>query len=181
MTDSPFGYTPEQQQLLADNDHFIPAAILDDGDLMILQDAGPMGGPYEGEHIAKYLPYVLTRDGKVQGLSYHYQNYHEVGAILDTPITLVRQPSPALDTSLLITLESARVYLADVCNVELTTRTLRNYCASGKLDCMRLSGKDKSPWYTKVASLQCLALELEGVENLASLPSDDPRFEVVDP
>ena len=181
MTDTQFCYTPQQQELLAANDHFIPAAILDDGDVLILEDAGPLGGPYEGGHIAKYLVYLLTRDGKVQGLSYHYQNYHELGAPLDAPITLVREPSPALDTSLLITLDSARVYLADVYNVELTTRTLRNYCASGKLDCVRLSSKSKSPWYTKADSLEALAWDLATYEVLESLPSDDPRFEVDDP
>ena len=181
MTDTQFCYTPQQQELLAANDHFIPAAILDDGDVLILEDAGPLGGPYEGGHIAKYLVYLLTRDGKVQGLSYHYQNYHELGAPLDGPIPLVREPSPALDTSLLMSLESARVYLADVCNVELTTRTLRNYCASHKLDCVRLSSKNKSPWYTQAAAVQKLAEEWIEVVDDAPLPSDDPRFEVDDP
>jgi len=180
MTETPFRYTPAQQEMLGKNSYFIPADILSDGDVLILQDAGPMGGPYEGRHIAKYLAYVLTRDGKVQGLSYHYQNYHELGAPLDGPHLRDVDPSPALDTSLLITLDSARVYLADVYNVELTTRTLRNYCASGKLDCTRLSGKSNRPWYTKVASLEALARELTGVEDLAPLPSDDPRWELVD-
>lgn len=179
MTDAQFYFSTEQQELITANDHFFPAAILDDGDLLILQHAGPMGGPYEGGHIAKYLVYVLTRDGKVQGISYHYEHHHDLSAPLDSPITLIRESSPALDTSLLITLESARVYLADVYDVELTTRTLRNYCASGKLDCVRLSNKRKSPWYTEVASLEALARELTGVVDGPPLPSDDPRWELV--
>jgi len=181
MTDTPFRYTTEQQESLERNARFIPAAILDDGDLLILEEAGPLGGTYEGTHIAKYLYWILTRDGRINGISYHYQHCHDLGAPLDGPITLVREPSPALDTSLLITLDGARVYLADIYNVKLTTRTLCNYCASGKLDCMRLSGKSNAPWYTKAASLERLAHELTGVEDDAPLPSDDPRFEVDDP
>jgi len=173
MTTTPFRYTTEQQELLANNAHFIPVAILDDGDVLIFQGAGPMGGPYEGGYIAKYLAYVLTRDGKIQGVSYHYENCHDVGARLDSPVALEREPSPALDTSLLITLDSARVYLADVCNVELTTRTLRNYCASGRLDCVRLSDTSKSPWYTKAIAVHKLAEELTGVVDDAPLPSDN--------
>ena len=181
MTDTQFRYTPAQQEMIAKNDHLVPVDVLADGDVLVLEDAGPLGGSYEGTHIAKYLVWVLTCDGKVQGLSYHYQNYHDVGARLDSPITLVREPSPALDTSLLMTLESARVYLADVYNVELTTRTLRNYCASRKLDCIRLSGKNKSPWYVEVDALENLAEEWIEVVDDAPLPSDDPRFEVDDP
>ena len=180
MTVTPFRYTTEQEATLADNERFILAGILDDGDLLILEDAGPMGGRYEGGHIAKHDPWILTRDGKVQGLSYHYQYHHELGAPLDGPIPLPREPSPALDTSLLITLDSARVYLAEVYGIEFTTRTLRNYCASGKLDCVRLAGKSNRPWYTKAAALQKLAEPVNQVEDLAPLPSDDPRFEVVD-
>jgi hypothetical protein len=62
--------TGEQREIYVKNPHLVPAALLPDGDWLIL-DAGPVGA--NGEPMG---PYILTRDGKVQRVNYHYRYYH---------------------------------------------------------------------------------------------------------
>jgi len=180
MTHLPFRYTPEQQQTLEENDRFIPASFLADGDLLILEDAGPMGGRYEGAHIATHYPWILTREGQVQGISRHYQNFHDL--TVPPPDRHPLEPGPDLESPdrLLIALDAAAVYLADTYNIHLTTRTLRNWCGSGRLVCRKLSDKSGSPWYTTSRALDQVAEGWIEVKDYGSLPSDDPRFEEAD-
>jgi len=180
MTTIPPSCTPEQRQLLELNERFIPAAILDDGDLIILEDAGPMGGPYEGTHIAKYLPWMLTRDGKIHGISWHYQHYHD----LSIPPGDLHPPEPGPDLEaperLLLTLGAARTYLADTYDVRVSTRALRNWCHSGKITCRRLSDRAGAPWYTTPGALDQVAgsidvvVDAPGPEDIATRAEEDP-------
>lgn len=56
--------TRHQLRVLNDNDHLVHGGQLDDGDLLVLDKLAGAG------------PYVLTRDGKVQGVDYHYHRHH---------------------------------------------------------------------------------------------------------
>ena len=64
--------TPEQQALFGKNRHLVPVSRLDDGDWLVLDNQDP------GYHwaLTHFGPYVLTRDGKVQDVNYHYKVYH---------------------------------------------------------------------------------------------------------
>ena len=164
MTALPFHYTPEQQELLDQNAYFIPAAIFDDGDILILDDAGPMGGRYEGSHIAKYYPWVLTRDGEIQGISWHYQNRHDLASPLEDRHPLEPGPDLEIPDRLLITLETASAYLASAYDIRIGARTIRNWCADGRIACRRFSKRQNAPWHTTTRALDAIAAEwVDGV------------------
>jgi hypothetical protein len=67
--------TSEQKYLLDKNPHLIPVSRLDDGDWLVLDSEGPKGQPGS---IDLYGPYILTLDGKVQEVNYHFAKYHDV-------------------------------------------------------------------------------------------------------
>lgn len=71
------GRTAAQERLLCDNPHLIAVERLSDGDLLVVdnQPAPPNFFP-----TGPYGPYVLTRDGKVQDVNYHFAVYHKVPA-----------------------------------------------------------------------------------------------------
>ena len=56
--------TAEQEAILRNNRHLEPAYRLHDGDWLV-SDTNPDFGPY-----------ILTRDGMIQGTEYHYLKYH---------------------------------------------------------------------------------------------------------
>jgi hypothetical protein len=76
-------FTQAQATFLERNSHLVPVERLADGDLLCLDrmqwpEEAWKNTPLEGEHFG---PYVLTTDGKVQGVTYHYEREH--GVILE--------------------------------------------------------------------------------------------------
>ena len=78
MTTPRYEITDEQQKILDRNTYFKPASFLDDGDLLVLVLAMHGREITEGGWPAIYRPYVLTVNGKVQGISYHHCHYHDL-------------------------------------------------------------------------------------------------------
>lgn len=56
--------TIEQWEVFVNCSHLTLASRLEDGDVLVLDENELFG------------PYVLTRDGKVQDVYWHYQKYH---------------------------------------------------------------------------------------------------------
>ena len=57
--------TSEQRAVLADTPYLVALDELPDGDLLVEDKDG-------------YGPYILTRDGKVQEVKYHYHIWHKL-------------------------------------------------------------------------------------------------------
>ena len=66
--------TADQAELLANNPHLTPVEVLSDGDILVLdlEETNPEVFP-DG-----FGPYILTTDGRVQGVNYHYRHSHGV-------------------------------------------------------------------------------------------------------
>ena len=63
-------YSKSQIDLLAKNRHFESLSMLDDGDLLVVDIATTT--------TTDARPYVLTRDGRVQSIQYHYRYSHRI-------------------------------------------------------------------------------------------------------
>jgi hypothetical protein len=85
----PADITVSQETLLVNNPLFVVASYLDDGDLLIL-DTTPTDSPVFID--GHFGPYVLTREGYVQNVHYHYRRNHGLAV-------------PYQDNTLMITLD----------------------------------------------------------------------------
>ena len=148
MTTQRYVITDEQQYLLDKNPQFEPVSFLDDGDLLVLQKTSPLTAPYEGGSLATYRPYIITLDGRVQGVSYHHERYHS----LDSPLEGRRaaQPPAAGGGPIpdIASVDEAVLYLKNAHRIIVTGRTVRNLLTNGKLEGERLGFGQKPPWYT---------------------------------
>jgi len=71
--------TSKQAKFLRENmTHLEMVSMLDDGDMLIVDTGKPMDSSWNNGH---YGPYVLTTDGKLQDVNYHYAHEHSVGNI----------------------------------------------------------------------------------------------------
>lgn len=61
--------TEAQEQVIKENGHLVPLAALPDGDWLV------------GDVVPDFGPYVLTTDGRVQGVNYHYSRYHDIETV----------------------------------------------------------------------------------------------------
>ena len=61
--------TPQQINTLESCPHLDPIEVLSDGDLLVIDN--------ESKPDYTLGPYILTKDGKIQGVDYHYSNYHK--------------------------------------------------------------------------------------------------------
>lgn len=68
--------TEAQGCTLGKNLHLVFASMLDDGDCLILDSDGPDHRSLQYLYAPHYGPYVLTTDGKVQDVNYHYATHH---------------------------------------------------------------------------------------------------------
>ncbi len=59
------GLSPGQVGVLENNPHLIPRDMLPDGDMLV------------SDRDQEFGPYILTRDGAVQDIPYHYEQYHK--------------------------------------------------------------------------------------------------------
>lgn len=68
--------TPEQLLVLGKNSHLVFASMLGDGDCLILDSGGPGSQTLQYLYAPHYGPYVLTKDGKIQDVNYHFATHH---------------------------------------------------------------------------------------------------------
>jgi len=68
-------FSQAQINLLARNDHLVAVEVLTDGDLLVL-DTGTAN--LEAFLDGHFGPYILTRNGRLQGVNYHYRHGHRV-------------------------------------------------------------------------------------------------------
>jgi hypothetical protein len=68
--------TPEQQQVLERNTHLRRVSTLEDGDLLIIDLGIADRSVFPNGHFG---PYVLTKEGYVQDVNFHYQMHHLIG------------------------------------------------------------------------------------------------------
>jgi hypothetical protein len=73
VTDLKLEKTPQQEVLLMHNPHLVAAERLSDGDWLLLDKGSAPDRIFPNGH---YGPYILTTDGKVQNVNYHYATYH---------------------------------------------------------------------------------------------------------
>lgn len=76
-------HTKQQQKVLDDNKCFVVASVLEDRDLLIL-DTTPVYEHIDGVTSKPFGPYILLKNGWVQGVNYHYRFYHQVDVPADT-------------------------------------------------------------------------------------------------
>jgi hypothetical protein len=68
--------TSSQAKFLRDNmSHLEMVSMLEDGDMLIVDNGKPMDSTWNNGH---YGPYILTREGHLQDVNYHYSKYHSV-------------------------------------------------------------------------------------------------------
>lgn len=61
--------TSQQVSALEGKPHLNPIEVLSDGDLLMTDNESKPDYPLG--------PYILTKDGKIQDVNYHYSNYHK--------------------------------------------------------------------------------------------------------
>lgn len=83
--------TQAQQDLLQENPQFEVLDRLTDGDLLIADQIDRPTAALEHPH-RQSTPYVLTRDGKVQEVGYHYRYFH----LRNIPAVFASDCSPSL-------------------------------------------------------------------------------------
>lgn len=62
-----------QKALLDSSSHLLAVSCLDDNDLLVLDLGKPQTESWNNGH---YGPYVLTVNGDLQDVNYHYAHYH---------------------------------------------------------------------------------------------------------
>ena len=67
--------TPEQLAILARTAHLVVVEVLADGDLLVLDTGTANPDVFPDGHFG---PYVLTGNGWLQGVNYHYRHSHGV-------------------------------------------------------------------------------------------------------
>jgi hypothetical protein len=90
--------TPEQMAILARTVHLVVVEALADGDLLALDTGAANPEVFPDGHFG---PFILTGDGKVQDVNYHYRYGHGVGvpAVSDRPTCICSEPGrPAAQT-----------------------------------------------------------------------------------
>ena len=70
--------TREQVNLLGANTHLLAVSTLEDGDLLVLDTSPTSPDVFPDGHFG---PYVLTTEGHLQDVNYHYREHH----LLDVP------------------------------------------------------------------------------------------------
>lgn len=84
-------YTQQQQHQLHKNPHRKVLDKLIDGDLLIVFTINRPIENLDHPH-PESIPYILTKDGKVQGIGYHYRYYH----LADIPAYGAEDAPPSL-------------------------------------------------------------------------------------
>ena len=153
MTTKRYEITDEQQYLLDKNPQLEPVSFLDDGDLLVLQKTSPLTAPYEGGSLATYRPYIITLDGRVQGVSYHHEHYHALDDLLESrqaerDVWVTPPTIPAI-----ITPTEAAELLLLVYRIYVKPRTVRNRLLDGTLAGGRLGDSNRPNWYTTCRAL----------------------------
>jgi len=67
--------TEEQRYILEQNRHLVPVERLGDGDWLVLDNVPPQSDVFPDGHFG---PYILTIDGKLHDVNYHYSECHGI-------------------------------------------------------------------------------------------------------
>lgn len=192
MTTPTYQTTPEQQELLDKNPQHYAVSFLDDGDLVICEDAASQTADRQPIGHELWAVWVLTRDGKVHSFEHHYHNYHDwtnetpgreldgsnwddghaVGyeagyeAAQEDQAERDQQPQDRR----IIDANQASQHLLLKYRVNVTPRTVRNWLREGKLAGGQLGDADRSPWYTTYDAL-------DQASTRAWFPDPEPALE----
>jgi hypothetical protein len=148
MTDNLFTITQDQRDILDANPHYHAVSFLDDGDLLIAEDAGslPKGDRTYAPNL--WATWLLDRYGQVSTVERHYGTHHDWEN--ETPGRPAPEPPPPQTTPApkIIDVQEAAQHLLLQYRVAVTPRTVRNWLKDGKLAGSQLGTADRSPWYT---------------------------------
>lgn len=167
MTETPYVYTPEQRQLLHDRPHYHPVSFLDDGDLLIAEDAGPISRDEHETKLTFWAVWVLTRDGEVHTPEHHLTMYHPWWSDIAHREILEPERARAAYVAPILSMDQATIYLFDTYRVNVHPRTVRNWCVDHKLAAGRLGTTSNAPWYTTSDAL-------DQYSTRPSFPDPDP-------
>ncbi len=70
--------TKYQFEILEKCPHFIPIAKLPDGDILVVDKTTIAASDHFITGASHYGPYVVTLNGFVQDINYHYAKYHNL-------------------------------------------------------------------------------------------------------
>lgn len=128
--------TPEQQIILDRHPNLWPASVLDDGAYLILDREADGNGMICSDGHLTYGPYVLMKNGAIQGVYHHYMKYHDFTFDL-----AVQQPEPeptpvSLGSKDFLTVPEAQEYIEFMHQKRVSkstiTRWVRQELVSGK-------------------------------------------------
>lgn len=172
MTTQPFTITQQQRDLLDANPHHHAVSFLDDGDLLICEDAGPVFPGMPEKNLPLWAVWVLTRDGSVQSTTWHLDHYHDWRNEHPGRPTAEPPPAPTTKPPAIIDVMDAAQHLLLKYRVDVTGRTVRNWLKAGKLAGSQLGSADRSPWYTTRDAIDVAATRDWFPDPIPELPLD---------
>ncbi len=138
----------EQREVLEDCPHLHPFSFLDDGDLLVVEDAGAANPAVETSSLVAWTVWILTRDGTIQSIMDHIELRHDYLKEKPGLREFHLEHTSQVDAPRIIDGNQASQYLLLKYRVNVTPRTIRNWLRDGRVVGAQLGDAERAPWYT---------------------------------